>query len=299
LVKQRRSTSEGPGSRDATLNEIVDQLGGDKAESQQLPDGSPSQAHQDEYLDARALRMTQDPRRPLGRDQATEIKRLTIQNDKLRKQLDLSSKEKREIELEKNRLLNENQQLRNDLDRESHRIKEGCKSVQNREIELLKAQHDKQMHSLNVEHEKDVLKQKGEWDKEMLKQKVEHEKEVAKIQSYRSREKAESKDLIWRLEAQLKLDKNAQALLCPAEASRILRVREDNSSARNVELEFENAMLRDDVARLSKEHQRTQLRLQMTLEQIGRGAGSESSSQQSQASIVQQPQSAIELWTWT
>merc|ERR1719333_363324 len=102
------------------------------------------------------------------------------------------------------------------------------------------------------------MEAKAQHDKQIYNLKLEHEKEVAKIQSTRSREKVEFKDLIWKLESQLKLDRNAQALLTPGEAARLLRVREATTSARNVELEFEIAMLREEYRSLLKEHQRTQ-----------------------------------------
>merc|ERR1719333_454097 len=107
------------------------------------------------------------------------------------------------------------------------------------------------------------MEAKAQHDKQIYNLKLEHEKEVAKIQSVQRREKVDFKDLIWKLESQLKLDRNAQALLTPGEAARILRVREDTTSARNVELEFEIAMLRDDYTRLCKEHQRTQKMLEL------------------------------------
>lgn len=231
LVKQRRSTSEGPGGRDATLVEIVGYLGEDKAcEAERAPDCSPSQ---DDYLSDARAQPTRDPRRPLARDRDTEIRRLGTQNDKLRKQLDVMTKEKRDLELAQEKMRVEIQQLKE----EKRAVKDDC--FERAQMEA-KAQHDKQIYNL----------------------KLEHEKEVAKIQSTRSREKVEFKDLIWKLESQLKLDRNAQALLTPGEAARLLRVREDTTSARNVELEFENAMLREDNARLSKEHHRAMLRLQ-------------------------------------
>jgi len=147
------------------------------------------------------------------------------------------TKEKRDLELAQEKMRLEMQQLKADIDREKRTVKEDCISI---EIEA-KAQHDKQIYNL----------------------KLEHEKEVAKIQSVQRREKVDFKDLIWKLESQLKLDRNAQVLLTPGEAAKILRVREDTTSARNVELEFEIAMLREEYSRLCKEQQRTQKMLEV------------------------------------
>lgn len=232
LVKQRRSTSEG--ARDATLVEIVNYLGDDKAgEPERVPDCYPSQ---DDYLSDAKMPQTRDPRRPLGRDLQTEVRRLTRQNDQLRKQVDAMCKDKTALELAQDKMRAEIQQLR---EREKHSVKEAVKEA-DRDLERAqleaKALHEKQLQNL----------------------KIEHEKEVAKIQSVQRREKVDFKDLIWKLESQLKLDRNAQALLTPGEAARILKIREDTTSARNVELEFEIAMLREEYRSLLKEHQRTQ-----------------------------------------
>lgn len=266
LVKQRRSTSEGPGGRDATLVEIVGYLGDDKAcDADRAPDCSPSHDQKDDYLgDARVqpLRGGADPRRPLGRDRDTELRRLGTQNDKLRKQVDVLTKDKRDLEQAQEKLRAEMQQLKGEM-KEKWAVKEDCISVQeaNQELEQAlseakleaKAQHETQIHN---------------FEKQIRSLKSEHDKEVAKIQSTRSREKVEFKDLIWKLESQLKLDKNAQSVLTPGEVARLLRMREDTTSARNVELEFENAMLREENMRITKENHRALMRLQACQEPI-------------------------------
>jgi hypothetical protein len=225
----------------------VGYLGEDKAcDAERAPDCSPTHDQKDDYLSDARMQPTRgaaDPRRPLARDSHTELRRLGTQNDKLRRQVDVLNKEKRDLELAQ-------EKLKTDLDREKRTVNENCISVQEAELELeralveakmeVKAHHEKQIHTL----------------------KLEHDKEVAKIQSTRSREKVEFKDLIWKLESQLKLDRNAQSLLTPGEAAKLLRIREDTTSARNVELEFENAMLREENARVTKEHHRALLRLQ-------------------------------------
>lgn len=101
---------------------------------------------------------------------------------------------------------------------------------------LEERQHDVQVHTSQVQHLQRELERRDREDGDRRRRNhEEQDKENTRLQQTVNTQKT----FIWELESQLKQVSQAQALLDPSEAARILKVREDTMTAENIKLNYQ------------------------------------------------------------